>query len=217
MKIDLFYVEGEHANVPGIARAIVATEDDAKKEAEELLAAGAHVYRQNMSVEIPLVYSHLEMEAALCVWEHLCEITVVGDQPASPAWMEYREIIGSVELRHESIEIGKWVLQVYDLLPEWYRAIGAYDWEIIPAIVSCLTPGEPFKDPKQTRDELLSSEDAETEYRRSFGWTLKARFGLDLEGAGLSDEEFVTCWYDREVAPEDQVERYAEKYNLEKV
>lgn len=61
MKIDLFYVEGEHANVPGIARAIVATEDDAKKEAEELLAAGAHVYRQNMSVEIPLVrYERME-------------------------------------------------------------------------------------------------------------------------------------------------------------
>ncbi|TIU10390.1 MAG: hypothetical protein E5W39_00590 [Mesorhizobium sp.] len=80
-----------------------------------------------------------------------------------------------------------------------------------------MTPGEPFKDPKQTRDELLSSEDAETEYRRSFYWTLKARYGLDLEGAGLSDEDFITYWYDRDVAPEDQVDRYAEKYNLEKV
>ncbi|RWI47585.1 MAG: hypothetical protein EOR25_15655 [Mesorhizobium sp.] len=61
MKIDLFYVEGEHDNVPGIARAIVATEDDAKKEAEELLKAGAHVYRQNMSIEIPLVrYERME-------------------------------------------------------------------------------------------------------------------------------------------------------------
>lgn len=103
--------------MPGIARALVATEEAAKKEAEELLKAGAHVYRQDMSVEVPLVYSHLQMEAALCVWEWLNEITVVPKRgKANQTWLKYREDIGSVELRHYSIDIGLWALKVYDLL-----------------------------------------------------------------------------------------------------
>ncbi|TPJ51774.1 MULTISPECIES: hypothetical protein [unclassified Mesorhizobium] len=217
MKIDLFYIEGEHDTVPGIARALVATEADAKKEAEELLKAGAHVYRQDMSVEVPLAYSHLEVEAALCVWEHLCEITVVGDQPASPEWMKYREDVGSLELRHHSIDIGKWVLQVYDLLPEWYRASGAYDWEIVPAIVSCLTPGEAFRDPVMARRELLISQSAKEEYFRSCDWHLKAFYGITIEDAGVEKDEFLQVWFDINTDPAEQIRRYAEKYDLEKI
>ncbi|RWH50255.1 MAG: hypothetical protein E5V72_25250 [Mesorhizobium sp.] len=216
MKADLIYIEAEHDEVPGIVRELAADEITASKVTAELLKTGGLVYRHNMSVEIPLAYSHLEMEAALCVWEHLCEITVATDKP-DKVWMEYRQGVGSVELRHYSIDIGIWVLKVYDLLPEWFRAIGSYDWEIIPAIVSEITPGEAFKEPKQARDAILNSDWAKGEYRLQFDWRLKYQYGLDLEGAGLSKEEFLEQWFNPEVDPEDQARVYAEKYDLEKV
>ncbi|MER8983915.1 hypothetical protein [Mesorhizobium sp. M0843] len=217
MKIDLFYIEGEHDSVPGIARSLAATEKAAKAEADDLIKAGAKVFRQNMSVEVPQAYSHLEMEAALCVWEHLNEVTVVGEQPSSPAWMEYREAVGSVELRHESIKIGQWVLEVYELLPEWYRASGAYDWEIIPAMVSCLTPGETSRDPATTKLQLLTHESAKEEYFRSSDWEFKRRYGITIEDAGLSKAEFLETWFNFDVEPIDQVKRYGEKYDLEAI
>lgn len=218
MKIDLFYVEGEHDEVPGIVRTIVANKSDAKKEVKELLAAGAHVYRQKMSVEVPLVYSHLEMEAALCVWEWLNEITVVPKRgKADPTWLKYREDIGSVELRHYSIEIAKFVLPVYDLLPEWFRAIGSYDWEIVPAIVGEITPGEAFPDAKKARDAILTTDWAKEEYLRQFEWNLSHHYGLDLEGAGLSKEDFFAIWFNPDFDPKDKADHYAEKYDLDPV
>ncbi|RUU76130.1 hypothetical protein [Mesorhizobium sp. M7A.F.Ca.MR.362.00.0.0] len=219
MKIDLFYIEGEHDTVPGIARTLAADEKGAKKEAEELLAAGAHVYRQNMSVEVPLVYSHLEMEAALCVWEWLNEITVVPKRrdKADPVWLKYREDVGSVELRHYSIDIGLWVLKVYDLLPEWFRAIGSYDWEIVPSIVGEVIPGEAFKEPMQAKHAIVNSDWAKAEYHRQFDWTLKTYYGLDLEGAGLSKDELLEQWFNPDLDPDYQVRRYAEKYALERI
>ncbi|TIW53858.1 MAG: hypothetical protein E5V54_24155 [Mesorhizobium sp.] len=218
MRIDLFYVEGEHETVPGIVRTIAATTDAAEKEVKELLAAGAHVYRQDMSVDVPLVYSALEMEAALCVWEWLNEITVVPKRSkADPAWLKYRELVGSVELRHYSIEIAKFVLPVYDLLPEWFRAIGSYDWEIVPAIVGQITPGEAFPDAKKARHAILSTDWAKEEYLRQFEWRLKQDYGLDLENAGLEKEDFFAIWFNPDFDPEDKVKHYAEKYDLEKI
>ncbi|RWM32587.1 MAG: hypothetical protein EOR77_21390 [Mesorhizobium sp.] len=216
MQIDLFYIEAEHDTVPGVVRELAATEQAASDKADELLMTGAYVYRQNMSVDVPLIYSHVEVEAALCVWEHLCEITVCTDKP-DPAWNEYRESIGSVELRHESIEIGKWVLQVYDLLPEWYRASGAYDWEIVPAIVGKLTPGQTHPDPYTTKYSLLNSDSAKAEYFRDFDAHLKFRYGLTVEEAGIDMDDFLATWFQPDAEPDEQVRRYAEKYNLERV
>lgn len=85
-------------------------------------------------------YSHLEVEAALCVWEYLNDVTLLDPSRQDPQWVELREDVGSVALRHASIEIGKWALKVYDVCtrhdPSFFDGL-AYDWEVIPAIVAC--------------------------------------------------------------------------------
>ncbi|MBN9548517.1 MAG: hypothetical protein J0H31_06435 [Alphaproteobacteria bacterium] len=220
MKADLIYIEAEHDEVPGIVRELAADEISATKITNDLLERGGRVYRQSMSVNIPLAYTHLEMEAALCVWEWLNEITVVPKRraEADPVWLKYRELVGSVELRHYSIDVAKYVLPVYDLLPEWFRAIGSYDWEIIPAIVGEITPGEAFPDAKKARDAVLTTDWAKQEYLRQFEWNLHRHYGLaDLEDAGLSKEDWLATWFNPDVDPEDQVKIYAEKHDLEKV
>ncbi|WP_353645711.1 hypothetical protein [Mesorhizobium sp. WSM2239] len=215
MRLDLIYIEGEHDEVPGIVRELALDEKDAKRRTEHLLNTGSHVYRQEMSVELKDAFSYLEVEAAQCVWEHICEITVCAEEP-DPIWREYREAHGSVQLRHESIAIGQWALKVYDLLPEWYRETGAYDWEIIPAIVSVFTPGEDFPEPEAATRILLNAEDAKQHYLRDANFHLKNKYSIDfLEGGGLSEEEFFTHWFDPDVDPEEQAKRFAEKYDLE--
>lgn len=83
-------------------------------------------------------YTHLQVEAALCVWEYLNDVTLLDLSREDPQWVELRESVGSVELRHASIEIGIWALKVYDACterdPSFFDGL-AYDWEIIPAIV----------------------------------------------------------------------------------
>jgi hypothetical protein len=85
-------------------------------------------------------YTHLEMEAALCVWERLIEITLSDhiNGPGQPAWTALREGIGSVEMRHQSIVLGKWCLKIYDLCTahnrDFFEGI-SYDWEVIPMML----------------------------------------------------------------------------------
>lgn len=84
-------------------------------------------------------YSHLEMEAALCVWECLIEWTLGDAAEHHSDWVELREGIGSVELRHQSMALGKWCLKIYDICtahyPDFFEG-SAYDWEVIPMILA---------------------------------------------------------------------------------
>ncbi len=211
MEIDLIYIEAEHDEVPGIVRELAADETSAKVKTQELLKTGAHVYQQTMSVEIT-AYNHLDVEAALCVWEHLDQLTLnTGD----PKWIRYREGVGSFELRHESIEIGKWALKVYDLLPEWYRDGRAYDWEIIPAIIDTMIPGETRPEPAEAAKTAINTEEAKQEYLRAFDWHLKKFYAIGVkEGAGMTDEQFFQNWFDPSVEPQEQVAKFAENYGL---
>lgn len=90
-------------------------------------------------------YNHLEVEAALCVWECINEWTLGGAIAPQPDWKELRDGVGSVELRHQSIALGKWCLAVYDDLtahnPEFFAGV-AYDWEVIPLILSHARDGD---------------------------------------------------------------------------
>lgn len=100
-------------------------------------------------------YTALQVEAALCVWEQLNEWTLGNDEdkaklaeaakdnPHSLAairleWIEMREGTGSAEMRSQSIVLGQWCLEIYDILTandrdffDWY----SYDWEVIPAML----------------------------------------------------------------------------------
>lgn len=81
-------------------------------------------------------FSYLEVEAALCVWETINDWTL-GDKPRAD-WEALRKHTGSVELRHWSIELGQWALQVYDICTKHDRDFFdgiAYDWEVIPMIL----------------------------------------------------------------------------------
>lgn len=156
-------------------------------------------------------FTTLEMEAALCVWEWINEITVIPAVP-DPEWMGYRENIGSVELRHESMKIGRWCLAVYEHLPEWYCASGAYDWEIIPAIFGELTPAEPYPaDHKAVAQHLITKPSAIVEWTRGFEFRLKHDYGLQLNDVVVGD------WLDPLLDPEEQAKAYAEKFNLERI
>lgn len=92
-------------------------------------------------------YTHLEMEAALCVWEQICDWTLLA-QATRPEWVALRENVGSAEMRHQSIEIGKWCLEIYDILTkhdaEFFEAM-AYDFEVIPMMLDYAenSDGEP--------------------------------------------------------------------------
>ena len=72
----------------------------------------------------------------MCVWECLDGWTLGKDGRAG--WIELREAIGTVELRHRSIEYGRWCLKVYDIATahdaDFFDGV-AYDWEAIPMIM----------------------------------------------------------------------------------
>jgi len=80
------------------------------------------------------IYSHLQVEAALCIWEDL-----LGryDAPlAHPAsFRAYWQVHGTVAMRHLSIALADYCLAVYDAIPADDRHGHPYDWEIIPAIL----------------------------------------------------------------------------------
>jgi hypothetical protein len=83
-------------------------------------------------------YTHLEVEAALCVWEWINDVTLDDTPQNRKEWVELREGVGSVELRHQSIVLGKWCLKIYDILiecdEEFFHSM-AYDWEVIPMML----------------------------------------------------------------------------------
>ncbi|MEY9147550.1 hypothetical protein [Bradyrhizobium elkanii] len=103
----------------------------------------------------PETYTALQVEAALCVWECLNEWTLGSEaqvaklekaakkDPHSMAairveWIEMREQCGSAEMRSQSIVLGLWCLEIYDILTandEEFFSYWSYDWEVIPAML----------------------------------------------------------------------------------
>ncbi|SDK43496.1 hypothetical protein [Bradyrhizobium ottawaense] len=98
-------------------------------------------------------FTNLEMEAALCVWECLNEWTLGTEEQVEAMrvnceehshealrleWIEMREATGSGEMRSQSILLGKWCLEIYDILTkrnEDFFGYWSYDWEVIPAML----------------------------------------------------------------------------------
>jgi hypothetical protein len=100
-------------------------------------------------------FSYLDVEAALCVWEWINEVT---SEPRSiPAWVQIREDLGSAELRHQSITLGQWCLKIYDILtkhdPDFFDMI-SYDWEVIPLIMSFAMHEAELPDPFRTAQSV---------------------------------------------------------------
>lgn len=81
-----------------------------------------------------------EIDAALCVWEHILETLRIHPNP----WRALVEQVGAVELRSYAPDYGKWCLAVYDYCtkddPLFFDAY-AWDWEVVPAIMDHVVCG----------------------------------------------------------------------------
>jgi hypothetical protein len=91
-----------------------------------------------MSNEANPEYSHLQVEAALCIWESLMRdydaTPFDTETPFATYWREH----GTVHMRHLSIALAGYCLAVYDALPADARDGRPYDWEVIPAILDTI-------------------------------------------------------------------------------
>lgn len=83
-------------------------------------------------------YTHLEMEAALCVWECINDWTLPSMPQRREDWAALRDSVGAVEMRHQSIAIGRWCLKIWNDLtahnPDFFEGL-SYDWQVIPMMV----------------------------------------------------------------------------------
>lgn len=93
-------------------------------------------------------YTHLEVEAALCMWEHLDQLTDLAKDHPSPTQVrriadELRQTYGTVELRHACIHAAGPFLRLYDCCVAVDADIFdgfAYDWEVVPAFLDAALP-----------------------------------------------------------------------------
>ncbi|RBO90477.1 hypothetical protein [Pseudochrobactrum asaccharolyticum] len=83
------------------------------------------------------LYSYDEINAALCVWECINEWTLDPDEKIDK-WVELRDGVGTLELRHQSIELAQWLLKVHSLCikddPDIFDQM-SFDWEVVPHIL----------------------------------------------------------------------------------
>lgn len=152
------------------------------------------------------VYTHLEMEAALCVWECINEWTVnAGDGQGDMAWQELREGVGSVDLRHASMPLGQWCLKVYDLCTAndsaFFEGV-SYDWDVIPLILGhCRdAEGAPLIDPSRFPDAAATAELVKAKYLRDT-WLAHVQY------QGLKQWSYATLVSDHAEEVEDACRR----------
>ena len=93
-------------------------------------------------------FTYLEVEAALCIWEWINDVTLGDERYIIKDWKDLRDSVGSLEMRHTSaITYAPWLLKVYDICTADKRDpffCMSYDWEVVPLIMQqCLKDGEP--------------------------------------------------------------------------
>lgn len=87
---------------------------------------------------LPLAFTHLQMEAALCIWEAMIDRRredADGSTSLDRTWSAF----GTVHMRHVSIALAPMACQVWAALSEDQReTLIPYDWEFMPRFVGCL-------------------------------------------------------------------------------
>ena len=111
-------------------------------------------------------FTHLEMEAALCIWEWINDVTLSDTDQKIDVWATYREGVGCMELRSASSNIyAGWLLKVYDICQTAGEPFDcmSYDWDVVPLIMEhCLHDGHPaasgdtLPDPRATAITVLA-------------------------------------------------------------
>lgn len=169
-------------------------------------------------------YTHLELEAAICVWEEINERTLHSKKGTHPELQKCREDWGSATLRHASIAIGRFCLKVYALLPEDVKDGRAYDWEIIPGImdhVDFSQSGEPseykFKEPQEVADVLIAAWRFD-DWLSAANRELKQGWAIDFHEAGASvDDMRAYHASDPTTTGLEMAQWWANKYDLDRV
>jgi hypothetical protein len=93
-------------------------------------------------------YSHLAVEASLCLWEAINELTLTRRNVAKAADLRAaRESFGTNELRQWCIHHGQWASDVWHALPEDDRDMMSFDWEFCPAIILDCVAWSPYQLP----------------------------------------------------------------------
>jgi hypothetical protein len=174
----------------------------------------------------PESFTRLEVEAALCVWEWICEVTVCAEEGKDlKNWTELREGVGSAELRYQSVTLGQWCLKIYDICKARDEDIFdgmAYDWEVIPEIMMHAVDGdgaaiiyaEGLADPKVVADKVFR-------WAKLHDFTISCRMEARKQWAYeelISDHpERVEQSFDMGEKPADFVKWLGEKYDLTSV
>src|SRR5262249_40857739 len=116
----------------------LASLDDA--ELIEALGMPEDSYEEaTATTDPPKAHSHLQVEAALCIWENWIDRKMrTPTNERDTAFHNYWEHCGTVTIRHLSIDLADYCLAVYDALPDEEKYGRPYDWEIIPAILETI-------------------------------------------------------------------------------
>ncbi|MEY9719258.1 hypothetical protein ABIA22_001748 [Sinorhizobium fredii] len=98
-------------------------------------------------------YTHLHMEAALCLWEAMLDVNMRG-WARDPENLDYQtrpepltgnaadlyaawQRVGTVEMRHAAIHLADFMLKTWDAMTEDEREeCIPYDWEFAPAFLA---------------------------------------------------------------------------------
>lgn len=178
-------------------------------------------------------FTCLQMEAALCAWEWMCE------NRDHELLKEYFEGLGSSAMRHCAMQAGDIALLVHSHMGvRGYEFADAYDWEFVPGVLVRLDwakltddnqySGDPYKPDIHAIFCAMVSADlaANTDpQRRSFQkkddtaiWITKARAEAEKQwgyGDLISDHpEKVTAAMERDEDPAEFIKWLGEKYNL---
>jgi hypothetical protein len=85
------------------------------------------------------LYTFIEVEAALCAWEWISEMTLSDSHFSDGQWVEYRDNMGSAQLRGDCIRMyAPYIEKVLAVLKRDHLTLveaHAFDWEIVPAIM----------------------------------------------------------------------------------
>lgn len=130
-------------------------------------------------------FTPLEMEGALCAWEHMCE------ERDRPPFRQLFDDMGSAAMRSCAIQAGAIASHVYSLMEQRHIEFAdPYDWEFVPAVLARLDwklltednqfDGSPYL---PDLDDLLTSmmEAAPDRYENS--WLRSARHAAEQQWA----------------------------------
>ena len=85
-------------------------------------------------------FTHLHVEASLCLWEALLELESSLNEKLNAIYFHMHDI-GSCQARSNCIDLGPWIDDVWQGLGEdVQQTLIPYDWEFVPGLMQFLTP-----------------------------------------------------------------------------